>query len=202
VPDPPTGDVPSEFLAKRVVGGDADALARLYERIAPALFAWARLRIRSSARAIVDPEDVVQDVWVQALRGFRATYDPERESFRAWLFGIANHVLSDAFRRAKGRLGAGGPKATARPMEEIPEEVTTMTRRIARQEDLRRFIDQVRALPDEDRMLVIYRGLEGLPHRAAAERLGITPAAARKRWERLREKLAALAASASVLEVG
>ena len=47
-------------------------------------------------------------------------------------------------------------------------------------------------LEPQDRELLLLRGLEGLPYEQAARQLGIAAPAARKRWERLRGRLASL----------
>jgi DNA-directed RNA polymerase specialized sigma24 family protein len=49
----------------------------------------------------------------------------------------------------------------------------------------------VRALPEEDRKLVLLCGLEGLPHKEVAARMELGVEAVTKRWQRLRAKLEA-----------
>ena len=48
----------TQSLARAAKSGDVERFAELYERIAPALLAWASLRIRPDMRAFVDPQDV------------------------------------------------------------------------------------------------------------------------------------------------
>src|SRR4029078_12177519 len=89
--------------------GDAKKCAELYERVAPALYTWASLRIRPAMRGAIDPEDVVQGVWCRAWRVFYK-FDPEVSGFRMWVFRIAKNVLLEGFRKVSRSGGmAAGP---------------------------------------------------------------------------------------------
>ena len=67
--------------------GDGDARGPLrgfepeFQRVAPALQAWAELRIRPSLRTHFEPQDLVQEVWLRANAAF-ARHDESRSSFR------------------------------------------------------------------------------------------------------------------------
>ena len=151
----------------------------------PALHAWARLRIPRGLRGRVEPEDVVQEVWCRALA--RIThFDPARRSFRAWIFGVAKNVVLEAIRSPL--LGAGGTSAV-RALAGVPDRVTGVSRRVARDEALQRFHERIERLEDADRRLLIHCGFEDLTCAEAAERLGISRDAAIKRWQRLRARL-------------
>ena len=166
-----------------------ETFAQHYERIAPALYAWASLRVRPSFRGRLDPEDVLQEVWVRALE-VHESRDPSRGSFRAWIFAVAKNVLFEAFRKLEGAGGGlGGPSTRARLLANLPDQATAISRRVARDEGLRLFLDRVGRLPREDRMILIHCGLEGLTHAETATRLGLTRDTVAKRWQRLRAKL-------------
>ena len=57
-------------LVRDAKGGDSSSFGALYEKIAPALFTWADIRIRREFRQHVSPEDVVQEVWCRAWKIF------------------------------------------------------------------------------------------------------------------------------------
>ena len=65
----------------------------------------------------------------------------------------------------------------------------SITTRAARDEQLRLFLDRVERLDDDDRELVVLRGLEELPLADVATLMGIGEEAATKRWQRLRARL-------------
>jgi RNA polymerase sigma-70 factor (ECF subfamily) len=69
----------------------------LYEDVAPALARYAR------ASSVADPEDLVGDVFLRAVRTLQR-FDGGRRAFRAWMFAIArNAVVDDARKRVRRR---------------------------------------------------------------------------------------------------
>lgn len=176
---------------------DSRDFARAFQSVAPALVAWSRLRVLKPLQRRIDAEDIVQEVCCRAWAGY-AGFDALRAPFREWVFGIARNVMKEAL-VALGRpdlkpaLMGGGGGSTASGLSALPDELTSLSRRAARDEELARFVNQAAGLPEEDRRLLLYRGVEGLSHAEVAERLGISCEAAEKRWERLRARLAAWA---------
>ncbi len=186
--DPPPR---SESLVRSFKGGADDSFLLLYERLTPALYAWAVLRSPPG----VDPGDLLGEVWLNAVRSLHR-YDASRASFRAWLFGIAKkvllHELRDLYRRDAVAGQAGSRASFERPdLEGVPESVTSLSRRIADDESMLRFLERVAALGREDRELLVYCGLEGYSCDEAATRLGLTRDATLKRWQRLRSQIRA-----------
>lgn len=89
-------------------------LEHLYREVAPALLAYFRRQPTLGPTA----EDLVQDTFVRAIRGFprlRQSVSP-----RAYLFGIARHVTIDALRahRPTAELQIEPPAAEAAPDDE------------------------------------------------------------------------------------
>jgi RNA polymerase sigma-70 factor, ECF subfamily len=176
-------------LVKKAREAAPEGFAALYARVAPALLTWARLRLMPELRIHLDPEDVVQEVCCRAFERF-STFDPERAVFRAWLFGIANNVLREALQSLRRRRGQ---ERTAlfdqSTLDALPDDATSVSRRVSRDENLRRFAIEIEGLPEDERRLLIYRGLEGLKHAEVAKLLGISLEAAEKRWQRIVKKL-------------
>ncbi|QDV08056.1 RNA polymerase sigma factor CnrH [Planctomycetes bacterium Poly30] len=169
-------------------GGDAAEFARLYEHIAPAVYTWANLRLRPEQKAVLDPTDLVQEVWLRAWRKIEA-FDADRIPFRFWIFRIAKNVALEASRQAR-KPDRGQPSSgELDPLDAVADTITGVSARVARDESLARFQAAVEALPDGERKLVLHCGLEGLPLREVGDRLGISEEAAGKRWQRLRQKL-------------
>ncbi len=191
---PDSGEPPSvtRNLARGAREGKAESLERLCARLAPALFGWASLRIPARMRGRLDRDDFLQDVWERALRAFDS-FDPERGSFRGWIFQVAKHTLLDAHRRMAVRAAAFQPSEEgehpARPSQ-VPDEVTSLWRRAAHEEAVQSFLVRIEQLPEPDRSLLVHCGLEGMPIAQAAMRVGLSYAAAEKRWQRVRVRIA------------
>lgn len=175
-------------LRDRVHAGDRAAFQVLYDRIAPSLYAWTQLRVHGGATAGLDPQDVLQEVWLRALRGLEG-YDPSL-SFRRWIFGITKNVFLQSLRDSSKDL-ARARQHSQRPSDSLdyPDSVTSISSRLAKDEVVQRFLAYVVELSAEERQLCLYCGLEGYTSSQAAERLGILPDTALKRWQTLRSRL-------------
>jgi RNA polymerase sigma-70 factor (ECF subfamily) len=114
-----------EELMARVTVRDSAAFEQLYDRFAPLVLGLIVRIVQDRAEG----EEVLQEtywrVWSQA-----AAFDPDKGSFRAWLFTIARRQALDVLRRRKVRpqavLNEGEERqfelATA-PGEAVPEAV-------------------------------------------------------------------------------
>jgi RNA polymerase sigma-70 factor (ECF subfamily) len=189
LPEDPNPDTQS--LAREAHGGGTEKLGSLYSRILPSLYAWARLRIRPEYRRVLSAEDLVQEVWLRAAQAF-GSFDASRVSFRAWVFAVAKNVLFEVQRRAYRQTRERTPQGSTsrvRALDAVPEDVTSLTQRVLRDESIRLFLDRVAQLDDDDRKTLLHCGFEELSLREAAERLDITRDAVAKRWQRLRDRM-------------
>jgi RNA polymerase sigma factor (sigma-70 family) len=185
---PEAGPLDTMGLARAAKAGELERFSELYERLAPALLTWSRLRIRPAWRAHIDETDVVQEVWCRAWRAF-PDFDADRIPFRYWAFRIAKNVLLEASRKLRSSGAAAGTTTRLLMLSQVPDEATGLTQRVRRDEGLELFADWAQDLPEEDRKLLLHVGLEGLPHTEAAERLGISTEALSKRWQRLKQRI-------------
>src|SRR6267142_2116773 len=115
----------------------------LYADVAPALYAWAELRIRPSLRARLEPHDLVQEVWLRGRKSF-AGFEERGIGFRAWAFRIGKNILMEALRASRTdpspQPGWSSPTGTL-TLDGIPENVTSFTQRLAREESVREFLN-------------------------------------------------------------
>jgi RNA polymerase sigma-70 factor (ECF subfamily) len=88
--------VPEAWLVRQLIDGSEEALARLYDRHAPAVFAEATRASRDRWIAA----EVVQETFL-ALWNRAELFDPSRGELRAWLLTIAHNRAVDRLRRAK-----------------------------------------------------------------------------------------------------
>ena len=91
---------PDRSLARRARKGDAEALLDLYERHRRSLFGFLTRAARDRALA----EDLFQEVWMKVIEKINQ-FEPERGTFRGWIFRIAANGLRDSARRAAVRRG-------------------------------------------------------------------------------------------------
>jgi len=177
------------FLARGVQRGDSSLFDELYARTAPSLYAWAVLRSPAS----VDPGDIIGEVWLRAVAGLR-THDGANYEFRAWIFGIAKNVLLQFLRvrrndRTVTRTGIGPHGVSTNALDQLPESVTSISRRLAHEDSIRLLHEYADRLDATDRELLVHCGIEGSTCTDVATRIGIATEAATKRWQRLRADL-------------
>jgi RNA polymerase sigma-70 factor (ECF subfamily) len=160
-------------------GALRESFAELHAALAASLQLWAHLHLQPPLRRRLPPEDFVQEVWARAYATF-PVYDSARADFRAWLFGIAYNVLREQLRSLRTR-GAREADTEVDPAD--PR--TTAGTRAARTEQGRLLLGHADTLTDDERRLLSWRGLEGLPFAEVGRRLGISAVAADSRWRRL-----------------
>lgn len=189
----------TQGLARAAKAGEESRFGELYERIAPALYAWAALRIRPGMRGQVDPQDVVQEVWCRAWKAF-PHFDPEEQSFRLWIFRIAKNVMLEAFRKVqKHGAGDAGPTTRLFQMNNVPDHATAISRRVSRHEGVQKVLDWIEQLDEEEKQLVVFCGLEGLSYGEVSERTQVHRDTIAKRWQTLRARIAQFGAPKDLL---
>jgi RNA polymerase sigma-70 factor (ECF subfamily) len=148
-------------LISRYREGDEEALGELYDRHAPAVYAYLCRRIGPA-----EADDVLQETFLQAAEGL-ATYR-HRGRLRQWLLTVARSRFLDRLRRRRRRRE-----------EALPEEGLEMSdagapdpARRQEERELGERIDRaVRDLPEKQREVFLLRQEAGLPFREIAEML-------------------------------
>ncbi len=179
--------MPSDKADQEALGSEEFQIR--YSECAPAITAWASLRLRGPLQSEFSPSDLVQEVACRAYAR-RDRFDPKLGSFRGWMFGIARHVLLRALEDlASGVNNVQSNWLSTQALHRVPDKATSVTQALLRSEQLALFLEKAGELAEEDRKLLLLRGLEGLAHSDIALQLGIDSKAAAKRWERLRVRL-------------
>ena len=163
-------------------------LDRIYLSLAVEVRIWIRARSGSSLRAVLDVDDVAQDVWLRVAQSY-SRFDSQRGSFRAWVYRITQHTVFDLMRTLRS-----APSSLDDPGAWIPEAPAvaplSSTSRGARQDLPECFLAELATLSAADFELLRICGLEGRPTCEAARELALSDSTARKRWLRLRNRLA------------
>jgi len=158
--------------AKALVSrGDETAFRHLYRLHTPRLYGFALRLLRDEAEA----EDVVQEVWVRAVRklgGFRW-----RSALSTWLVGIVHNLCRERL-RSRLRREAREPA--------VPAPALVAAAPGGLRVDLERAIA---LLPDGCRTVLMLHDVEGWTHQEISERLGIAAGTSKSQLSEGRRRL-------------
>jgi RNA polymerase sigma-70 factor, ECF subfamily len=169
----------------RVLSGEAaafDVLVRKYNRMAGAI---AFGIVRDFAVA----EDIVQEAFLKAYRNLSTLRDLDK--FRVWLAGIVRSQAIDWKRRKKNKLAIPFSKAFPGD-DESPEEVLEgpSSEDLAVRRELReKILEAIGGLPEEDRIVVTLKHMEGLSYKEISELTGASVSSVESRLFRARQEL-------------
>ena len=151
-------------IVRRMVVGEAEALAELYDRFAPLVLAVAR-RILGGAG---DAEEVLQEAFLQAWNQ-ADRYDAARSSVSTWLVLISR---SRALDRLRSR-GARDRTAAAAAAEPPPADTSSrLDEHVLHRERQRRVREALAAIPEEQRRVLELAFYGGLSQSEIATRTG------------------------------
>jgi len=149
-----------QLVALFRAGNDA-AFSVIHDRYRQRLFVYARQMLGGSRQ---DAEDALQDVFLRAYSSLRISDRPI--SLRAWLYRVAHNRCIDHLRKPV-------PPAidlfetSRRPLHDPTVEAE-------RRDDLRRLIEDVRRLPEQQRSALLMREMDGLSYAELGEVLGVS----------------------------
>jgi len=165
-----------EQLVALFRAGHDDAFRVIHDRYRQRLFAYTRQMLAHRQ----DAEDALQDIFVRAYAGLRAS---DRElALRAWLYRVAHNRCIDQLRRPS----PPPPEVLELLRPPVHDPIAEADRR----ESLRRLIADVRRLPDQQRSALLMRELGGMSYADLAEALGVTVPAVKSLLVRARLALA------------
>ena len=169
-------------LLEQARNGDRDAFESLVSPVREGLLQSIRLKIGTSLRESLDPEDVLQEVQLRALGSITKFKWQGDGSFEAWLKGIAsNFILHSAKIRRQRR--------EFRMVREPPASDVSPTRRERRNERFERLKESVEGLPPDFRTALRLSRIEGLRISEIAERMGRSPSAVKNLLFKAMKKL-------------
>jgi RNA polymerase sigma-70 factor (ECF subfamily) len=181
----------TQDLLQLIRGGDRQAFEQLFARHQGYVHRLVELRLDSRLRARVDPSDVVQEAYLEALNRLNGYLQRPALPFRLWLRQIAFDRALKARRQhlgtARRDLGREVPLPEQSSLvlaRQLMAGGSTPSQQLDRRELVRRLRQAVAQLPEADREVVMLRHFEGLSNREVACLLDIDPAAASKRHGR------------------
>ena len=178
----PQPDLPAEVVASAQEGDEA-AFRQVVEHYQGSVFAIAWRMTHDRAQA----EDLCQEVFLRLWRKFHA-FDPGRP-LRPWLLRLATNVCINALKRRRvptASLSVGEEDES--PWE--PPAAGPGPRVLAEGRELAtRLEEAIAELPEDYRLVVTLRHLEGLAYDQIAETLGWPLGTVKVRLFRARERL-------------
>src|SRR3954467_7410132 len=142
--------------------GSDEAFSVLHDRYRQRLFAYVRQMLSGASRQ--DAEDVLQDVFVRAYGALRT--DGRAMNVRAWLYRVAHNRCIDHLRRPVPPP-AEIFEVSRKPLHDPVEEAQ-------RRDDLRRLVEDVGRLPDQQRSALLMREIDGMTYADLAVALDVT----------------------------
>lgn len=146
-------------LILSATNGDRGAFGELYVRYARMVHGILLARVPAG-----DAEDLVQDVFMSAMRQLRGLRTAA--AFRGWLAAIARNRAIDYFRSARH----------SEPLDGMVERKHSAG---AGTEDAFLVLDLIRKLPEAYQETLIFRLVEGMTGPEIAQKTGLTPESVR-----------------------
>jgi RNA polymerase sigma-70 factor (ECF subfamily) len=157
-----------EGLVRRASGGDRGAFEELVRRTTRMVY--SRLYLETGSRE--GAEDLVQETYLRAFRSIKQMTDPK--GFRSWLFSIAQSVAIDSFRHAGARKRLAPPRAS---QDALDREAASRDGDLAERREKVRSVLQ--GMPEEYRLPLTLRYLEGADYDTITMQLGLSAGALR-----------------------
>ena len=155
---------PDPELLAAVGAGDAEALARLYDRFSGMLLGLAQRILGDASEAEEVLQEAFLQVWKQAAR-----YDPRRSSVSTWLVLITRSRAIDRLRSRKVKdRTLQTVQQERRGSHTSPEGVGD----VFRQERARRLQQEMARLPPEQREVLDLAFFHGMTQSEIAQRTG------------------------------
>lgn len=158
-------------LWRRARSGDAEAFDELFGLHTERLLVFVRARLGGALREKLDPEDVLQEAYLAAVKRFDEFEYSDDGAFIRWMCRIIENRLRD------GHDHFCAQKRQAVP---VPKSFPTgPVSALVRAEDRRRLEESLSRLSDEHREVLLLRYFEGLDSEQAGQRMGRSAGAIR-----------------------
>lgn len=158
-------------LLARARNGDRDALAALFDAHAQRLLASVRAELGERARQRLESQDVMQEVYLDALKSIDQFVDRGNDSFLVWLRRIAIHRICDVDRRhfktlkrkREARLGdLGADESMMGLLDIVSASMTTPSQAVDRTDRIQHLRRALAQLDEDHRRVIRYRYLQQL----------------------------------------
>ncbi len=181
-------------LVEQIRGGDAKAFNELFGRYLTRVENLVRARLGAELRTRESTSDIVQEVYLEAVRSFDRFSPQAPQGFYRWLCKIVEHKIIDAHRKHFGAarrdarrevaLEQIGAQATGAAREDSPSQV------LLRDEACESLREALMRLPPDQRRVIELRQFEMLSSAEVGERMNRSAEAVRALLVRALKRLA------------
>ena len=198
----------NESLLERARSGDCGALAELFQRHRDRLEQMVRLRLDRRLQGRLDPDDVLQEAYLDVVRRFPEYAADPSMPYYLWLRFLTGQRLVDLHRQHLGaKMRNAGlevslyrgdfPRASSASLAELLlGRLTTASQAAIRAETQLRVQEALNAMDPIDREILVLRHFEMLSNEETAQVLGLKPSAASNRHMRALKRLKEIMAQA------
>ena len=165
-------------LVARFRAGHEAAFTEIHRRYRSPLVAFARRMLQGSGH---DAEDVVQDAFIRAYRGLRAT--DRAMALRPWLYMIVRNRALDELRTPQ-RSDVYDDEARMRAVTDADPAQC-----YADADEMRQLVAEIARLPERQRLALVMRELGGASHAEMSATLGTSVPATKSLLVRARGTL-------------
>jgi RNA polymerase sigma-70 factor (ECF subfamily) len=159
-----------EGLVRRARDGDREAFEELVRRTSRMVYAKLYLDTGDAHST----EDLVQETYLRAFRSLHQLTDPR--GFRAWLMTIGKSTLVDSVRRAGALRRSAPPRAGRDALEGAAAPKGEDAGRAETREKVRAILQ---SLPEEYRLPLTLRYIDGADYESIQMQLGLSPGSLR-----------------------
>jgi RNA polymerase sigma-70 factor (ECF subfamily) len=168
-------EVSDEALVARTARGDVAAFTALYDRHAGPVYALAAHMLGAG-----EAEEIVQRVFLR-LWDKAAQFDATRGAFGPWFMTIARHDVLDELRRRGARRQLMAAVDVEQTLATLPDSEAAIEEQVWRRERDEALRRALRALPDEQRQVIVLAYFGGLSQSAIAGHLTLPLGTVKKR---------------------
>lgn len=158
--------------------GSESAFTAIFEKYHCRLALYLHYHLSLEMRGKLEVDDLLQEVFFRAFRDLHRFQYQSPGSFSRWLFRIASHVLQDGVRyREREKRQAEETvsfRSESNPFGPEPAHSWTPSRILSSDEEVKKLMDKLDALPEEYRRVILLTKIEGLTTAEAAPRMGKT----------------------------
>ena len=164
---------------QRALEGSPEALERVYERSAPRLLAFIRLRMGRRLRARLESRDILQATLLKSFERLGDFRGSDTRSLGAWMARIAEREIADRADYHQRQRRDAALETPIDERQEVPAPVRSALTQAILDEQAMELEAAMDTLSDAHREIILLRKFEELSFAEIARRLGRTEDASR-----------------------